>query len=378
MEFSQFAGILYSVFGNGVNVDVFTQDLFRNITEYEDDEENPIEDYTLPAFKAYFNGTNGISRLAKKINKHLEPEKFVNYLNELTDGVIGNLRDALEPYRQDITLHNTAEVCADIFKDIIIEAAAPKKKKAALAVSKSGALAVVNSETEKKYQTRLLIESKGLCPNDNCCRPLYIDVSGQTQMDYTITVIDPNKSPDDFRNLIALCPDCSKRYTLATDDAYIKRLSEIKNQLMEEAETLETLAETKVEEGVERVLRKISDTPPEKLVPLNYDPVELKDKILPANRALYIKAKAYVTEYYNTVHGIFQQLSKEGKLRFTPFCMQVRLNFYNLRDKGLTQPEIFAHLVDWLENNTNDSRDMCEIVIAYFVQKCEVFDAITE
>lgn len=81
MEFSQFAGILYSVFGNGVNVDVFTQDLFRNITEYEDDEENPIEDYTLPAFKAYFNGTNGISRLAKKINKHLEPEKFVNYLN---------------------------------------------------------------------------------------------------------------------------------------------------------------------------------------------------------------------------------------------------------------------------------------------------------
>lgn len=99
---------------------------------------------------------------------------------------------------------------------------------------------------------------------------------------------------------------------------------------------------------------------------------------MPANRALYLKAKAYVSEYYNTVHGIFQLLSKEGKLRFEPFCTQVRLNYINLRDKGLEQSEIFEKLVDWLAANTNDSRHMCEIVIAYFIQKCEVFDVITK
>lgn len=378
MEFSQFAETLHSVFADGANVDVFTQDLFFNITDYPDGQDNPVESYTLPSFKSYFNGTNGISGIAKKINKHIEPEKFISYIDSLPDGATSNLCDALIPYKPEITTYNAAEICACMFKEILIDAASSKKKKSAPAISKSGKSTIIPVNDEKKYQTRLLVETKGICPNDNCCNPLYIDINGQTQMDYTITVINPNRSADSFDNLIALCPDCSKRFNLAQDADKIKRLEEIKKQLMEEAETMETLAGTKVEEGVERVLRKIADTPPDKIIPLTYDPVELRQKILPANRALYIKAKAYVSEYFNTVHGIFQQLSKEGKLRFEPFCMQVRLNYFNLRDKGLEQPVIFDKLVDWLASNTNDSRDMCEIVIAYFVQKCEVFDAITK
>lgn len=377
MDFSQFAKILYSVFADGTNVDAFTQELFLNITDYAETETNPVETYTFPTFKSYFNGTNGISGIAKKINKHIDTIKFSEYINGLPDGATDNLRDALLPYVKEITAFNASEKCASLFKEIIITAAGTTKKKATPAVRDgSSAIAVVNGA--EKYQTRLLIESKGLCPNDNCCRPLYIDVGGQTQMDYTITVINPDLDHNSSSNLIALCPDCSKKYLLSQDSAKIERLAEIKKLLMEEAETMSTLAVIKVEEGVERVLRKIANTPPDQIVPLTYDPVEIRQKILPANRALYIKAKAYVSEYYNTVHGIFQLLSKEGKLRFEPFCMQVRLNFINLRDKGIEQPEIFEKLVDWLAANTNDSRDMCEIVIAYFIQKCEVFDAITK
>ena len=45
---------------------------------YELEEDNPIYDLQAPTFKAYFNGRNGISQLAKKINAHVEPEKFVS------------------------------------------------------------------------------------------------------------------------------------------------------------------------------------------------------------------------------------------------------------------------------------------------------------
>jgi len=378
VEFSQFAETLYSVFADGAKVDVFTQDLFLNITDYPYDQDNPVESYTLPSFKSYFNGTNGISGIAKKINKHIEPEKFISYIDELPDAATSNLCDALLPYKPEITTYNVPEICAITFKEILLDAASSKKKKAASAVSKSGQVIITAVDDENKYQTRLLVETKGICPNDNCCNPLYIDVNGQTQMDYSITIINPEHDAHSFDNLIALCPPCSKKLLLMQDAEKIKRLEEIKKLLMEEAETIGALAGVKAEEGVERVLRKIADTPPGKIIPLTYDPVELRRKILPVNRALYIKAKAYVSEYFNTVHGIFQQLSKEGKLRFDPFCMQVRLNYFNLRDKGLEQPVIFDKLVDWLSSNTNDSRDMCEIVIAYFVQKCEVFDAITE
>lgn len=377
MKFSDFANLLYSVTADGTNTDKFTQNLLLNIVDYPDDEDNEVENRTLPSFKAYFNGTRSIAGLAKDINKYIEPEIFIKYINELPDGTLSNLCEALSVYRTDINLYNVAEVCADMFKRILIEAAqSPKKKNTTLTVVESGI--DVSSFLKEKFGTRLLVESKGLCPNDNCCRPLYIDVDGQTDMNYEITKINPNLPIDTFENLIALCNDCNKKYLLAKDDVQRKRMEIIKKQLMNEAETIGVLANTKVEEGVERVLRKISNAPISALIPLNYDPVKLNQKILPDNRSLYIKAKAYVTEYYPTVHSIFQQLSKENKLRFDPFCMQVKLNFINLRDKGRSQPEIFEALVEWLASNTNDRKDLCEIVISYFIQKCEVFDAIAE
>ncbi|GAA0123010.1 hypothetical protein UT300018_23270 [Clostridium faecium] len=378
MKFSDFANILYSILADGKKTDEFTQELFLNIVDYSYDEDNIVENSALSTFKSYFNGTRSISQIAKKINTHIEPEIFVKYINEFPEGAISNLCNALIAYIPDINLYNTAEVCADMFKQILVDAANIKKnKKTTLIEIESGACAL-SDKIKQRYGTRLLVESKGLCPNDNCCRPLYINANGQTDMNYEITQINPDLPPDSFANLIALCPDCSKKYLLAKDDGQMKRLEIIKKKLISEEETIEVLANTQVEDGVERVLRKISDAPITELIPLNYEPVRLREKILPENRVLYIKAKAYVAEYYPTVHGIFQQLSKERTLRFDPFCMQVKMNYINLRDKGRTQPEIFESLVEWLASNTNDRKDLCEIVISYFIQKCEVFDAITE
>ena len=35
-------------------------------------------------------------------------------------------------------------------------------------------------------------------------------------------------------------------------------------------------------------------------------------------------------------------------------------------------------MVDWLQRGTNEDRGACEVVISYFIQKCEVFDVIAE
>lgn len=40
---------------------------------------------------------------------------------------------------------------------------------------------------------------------------------------------------------------------------------------------------------------------------------------------------------------------------------------------------IFDHMVQWVKNKTlSSSTEACEAVVAYFVQNCEVFYAITE
>lgn len=184
--------------------------------------------------------------------------------------------------------------------------------------------------------------------------------------------------PDSYENLIALCPKCKNKYLLSPSQDDIKRMADIKRHLMLEANAIEALADSKIEEGVNRVLRKISTTPFTELIPLNYDPVEVKRKIKRDNVPLFIKIQSSVNIYYLYVENLFQQLSKEGQLRFEPFSMQVKLNYWNLRDQGLSQSDIYYKLVDWLAKNTNESKEPCEVIISYFVQKCEVFDVIAE
>ena len=80
MVFSNFAQVLYSVLAEGRSFAQFTRNLFLNITDYSDSEENPIEDAEDGTLKAYYTGKNGISRFAKKINSHLDTQKFEMYL----------------------------------------------------------------------------------------------------------------------------------------------------------------------------------------------------------------------------------------------------------------------------------------------------------
>lgn len=74
MVFSNFAQVLYSVLAEGRSFAQFTRNLFLNITDYSDSEENPIEDAEDGTLKAYYTGKNGISRFAKKINSHLDTQ----------------------------------------------------------------------------------------------------------------------------------------------------------------------------------------------------------------------------------------------------------------------------------------------------------------
>ena len=111
-------------------------------------------------------------------------------------------------------------------------------------------------------------------------------------------------------------------------------------------------------------------------VDLNYTPVPVREKIKPENVRLFLGVKTQVNVYFNDVHEAFQQLGREGKLRFNSFCQQVKYMYVTFRDKGYDQNKIFYEMTKWLCDTTGEEWGNCEIVISYFVQKCEVFDVI--
>lgn len=373
LEFEKFVSILYSIFAGGMKADAFTKELFLNIVEPED----CIDSYTLPSFKSYFSGVNGISGIAKKINKNIDVVKFITFLDNLPDGAAQNLAKELSAYKPDITEFNVSSECADILQNIIIEASKSHRKKS------NGKADIPEIKTEqidngtKDLNIRLAIETKGKCPNDNCNKPLYVRNAEKTTENFTVTVIDPSESKDSYANLIALCHDCYKRYLLSQNDASIMRMKEIKQMLAEEELVGETVAQLPIETGVERLLRKIADGSSVPAITLVMDPVRVDEKIT-TDRALLLKVTSYVNGYYTEVHEICKALDKEGILKFNSFCRKIKYSYETLEDLNLKQMEIFQRMVDWLSSTTNEESLYCEIVISYFIQKCEVFHAVTE
>ena len=53
----------------------------------------------------------------------------------------------------------------------------------------------------------------------------------------------------------------------------------------------------------------------------------------------------------------------------------MKINFLKLDAIEESQQKIFDSLADWIQTNTHQDRADCEIAVAYFVQKCEVFYA---
>lgn len=170
-----------------------------------------------------------------------------------------------------------------------------------------------------------------------------------------------------------MCPDCAKKYDLGRNDDSVNRMRAIKDRFLEIASIQETVSEQKLEEDVCRVLQKISNLPSPADVDLNYVPVTISQKV-PSNPELMARIKVWVNLHYPDVHATLQDLNRENKLRFEPFCMQVRLVYLNLKSKGYSQNDIFEGMIKWLMDATNEGYHPCEVVISYFVQKCEVFD----
>jgi hypothetical protein len=272
-----------------------------------------------------------------------------------------------------------AEFLANVFLYVIQQENDSSKLTALIAANKSYQMEISDTLVPdiSAFDLRLFAETNGHCPNDNCGEPLFITKSGKTINRYKITRICAD-IPESFENSIALCPKCHDLYTVSPTAAEVERMACIKATLMRDSAALELAIEIKIEEGIGEILNMIANVSDGELVPLNYHPVKVEQKITKENGILLRKTLFNVTTYFNYVKEMFQQLGKEGRLRFDTVATQVNLCYKKERDNGLSQKEIYNALVEWLKTMTNGNREACEVVIAYFIQNCEVFDEIAK
>ncbi|NCB44094.1 MAG: hypothetical protein EOM59_15970 [Clostridia bacterium] len=374
MKFYEFAKMLYPICGAGETRYNFVIRLIESIIEDDAEDDCAVLSYSRDYAGRVYNGSKQIKPAdVSYINGHIDKQKFEDFICGFSESAAESIVVALAMKGIVANKFNFHEVCTETFVQVLLDAV-----KGDATAETNTAATRVNTDLYDKYGFQLLIEASFYCPNDGCAEPLYFKKSGKAEPRYVPTVVDPEGSPANPNNLIALCPKCSDFYCQSPGLNEIQRMKAIKKEIARESSSREVAADVKIESGIRLVLERITDASDDLLKELTYTPQMVINKIIEGNKALRRKVLRNVSMYFEFTHGVFQELSIEGKLRFDKVAVQIRNCYIGENDNGRSQPEIFDALVRWLKDLTHEDQASCEAVISYFVQSCEVFDAIAK
>jgi len=188
-------------------------------------------------------------------------------------------------------------------------------------------------------------------------------------------------STDSINNKIALCLSCYSEYRAnPTQDTYSK-LNAKKHSFERNSEIDSILNGLDVEKALETIIIDLGSLSSDKaigLLPL--DPKEIIEKITD-DVILRDDVIHSVLKYYKFIEQQFSNLDATGVTRFKVIANQVSTAFENLDAlEEISQQEIFNRLSKWMADKLGYSMDMLSVVnimIAFFVQNCEVFHAIS-
>ena len=133
MLFSEFARRMKSIIGGASSTSVFTKSLFDAILNEEclnENDESVLSEYKIETFKSYFDGKTGISKIAQKITPYIDSTVFVEYIDSFPDATRELLCKTFEDEFPNADSDNISSLLANLFVEIIGEAAGRKRKSA--------------------------------------------------------------------------------------------------------------------------------------------------------------------------------------------------------------------------------------------------------
>ena len=362
--------------GNGVPY--FFRDLMAMITTVSEEEWGTNKD---PSVKLCDNTIRSYIRrkipanLASTIVYRLTPENLTKRINELEEATRKLMASDLQKYDKDIDSTNVGVKVSEILVQII-QKAAGLVEQTALVQQKLQKMAF---DLKNRYGDYLFEESKGYCVVPGCGKKLSVSADGKIARTYEIILIDKSKSST-VDNLLAVCPQCQAIYALDENNKKLmKELKGIKSALSAHQENVALLESLNLDKGITNVIKKAAKLGEKDLKDASLDPKEIKQKLSPIkDAALYYTVNAYVAVYFRKIKEIMINLDKRGEIDYEEVQDQIHAIYLRLKKKKKSRIEIFNEITEKIHRVTLQDDIYCRIVVSYFVQSCEVFDAITE
>lgn len=190
----------------------------------------------------------------------------------------------------------------------------------------------------------------------------------------------PSNTNDDS-NKICLCEKCAKDYIVKPTLSAFEYLLNVKQELIRTRKTREKTTSVNLEEDINSILKALCNMAiTDEITKLRMIPLEVKRKIFDYNIDLKKKINDDVQDYYY-IKKLFSSLDEKGSI-FNIIANEVKLCYQKLSTIEDNQNVIYFTMVDWiLEQSNHDKktyRMAGEKIVSFFVQDCEIFDAIPE
>lgn len=376
VEFKTLFDILKKYMADGYDVPQFFRELMALITTVSEEEWGTNKD---PSAKLSDNTIRSYTKrglpkkLAGTIVYRLTPENLTERINELGQTTRELMASDLQGYDADINSDNVGEKVSGIFVQIIHKTAGLVEQ-TALAQQKQQKIAF---DLKNRYGDYLLNETNGYCVFPGCGKKLSVIANGKIAHAYEIVLIDKSKAST-IDNLLAVCPQCQATYTLDENNKKLmKELKGIKSVLSDHQQSVDMLESLNLDKGITNVIKKAAKLGEKDLKDASLDPKEIKQKLNPTeDAALYYTVNGYVTVYFRKIKEIMTNLDKRGEIDYEEVQNQIHAIYLRLKKKKKSRIEIFNEIADKIHRITLQDDIYCKIVVSYFVQSCEVFDAI--
>lgn len=181
---------------------------------------------------------------------------------------------------------------------------------------------------------------------------------------------------NDLKNVIAVCRVCHKKFDTPRTVEEYRLWVRLKKRLYEGTAIKSTYSLFNVEVEIKVILEKLnSETAEEELIQLSYDSLKIDEKTnetLPF--AIKRTVKNDVVDYFDFIQRLFKDMNHINPYKFDTLAAQIKCFYLKCMQINPNQEIVYTSLVDWLHQKTDSySKRACEIVIAYFIQDCEVF-----
>lgn len=127
MNFVEFVSITRPIIGGKNGVHTYVRTLFDAILT--ENGKDILNDYTDSTFKAYANGSTSISKISKAMVSYIDPVEFSSFIFDTEESVQIALCKRFAEYLPNININNVGDEIAELFANIIRNAAELKRKK---------------------------------------------------------------------------------------------------------------------------------------------------------------------------------------------------------------------------------------------------------